>query len=84
VTVPVLRWFATPSVGAPYLRHLLPDDVVAQVDAGRREWPFGFDGLPALCGERRLKWWPVEEFARPDAFEDCPRCASVSRGTVTE
>lgn len=62
------RWFATHTIGAPYLRHLLqaPDS-----DPPRPT-------RTALCGERRRHWAPVETFSRPDVFPECPRCRELA------
>jgi len=57
------EWVATPTIGAAYLRHLL----VPAVQAPPK------DTRIALCGERRRKWQPVDEFARPEVFTPCPK-----------
>lgn len=31
-------------------------------------------GPGVLCGEYRLKWEPVENFARPGVFRQCQQC----------
>ena len=61
------QWYASPAFSATYSSHLLP--------ASREARPGG--ARPALCGERRRQWRPVEEFSRPEAFPQCVRCVHL-------
>ena len=71
-------WMASTAPAAPYTSHLLREPPVHR-------------GLArvACCGEARVNWQPVEEFAVPSAFAKCQRCLEyvprmllVQRGTA--
>lgn len=63
---PKRQWQGIDVPGAPFVAHLVSD--VA-------EWT---GSVPSLCGqERRRKWRPVQDFARPDVFTRCDRCARL-------
>lgn len=64
--------YATPSSSGGHVGHLLP-----------ASWPKTRGrAKPALCGEPRIEWRPVDSFERPDVFRPCPDCTTAHPDAV--